>query len=343
MQRIAGGKLAACGSTPTNSMSNAFHHQPVLFDEVMAWMRPRPGGVYLDGTLGGGGHSEGILRAADGEATLYGIDRDPEAIAAAGDRLKTYAGFHALHGNFHDAKALLSGIGAQPLNGALIDLGVSSHQLDKAERGFSYHENAPLDMRMDPSSGITAAEYLATVGTAEFRRILTDYGEEKWAARIAQVFDEKRREKPILTTLDLVAVVDAAIPKAVRRKDEGHPARRTFQAVRIALNDELAPLEKALCDLVDLLAPEGRLLVITFHSLEDRIVKNTFRRLQYPCTCPPKAPICTCGKKPLGKVLGGGAIPATPEETERNPRARSAKLRVFERGLARGRNAVRKA
>ncbi|MDD3213460.1 MAG: 16S rRNA (cytosine(1402)-N(4))-methyltransferase RsmH [Eubacteriales bacterium] len=308
-----------------------FYHKPVLFNEVITWLRPFAGGVYLDGTLGGGGHSEGILMAAGGDATLYGIDRDPEAIAAATERLKGFAGFHALHGNFHEAKALLAEVGAPPLNGALIDLGVSSYQLDNASRGFSYHEDAPLDMRMDASQGETAAEYLAQVSPEELRRVLTDYGEEKWAARIAQVFAEKRAQKPILTTLDLVAVVDAAIPKAVRRKDEGHPARRTFQAVRIAVNDELAPLETALCDLVDLLAPDGRLAVITFHSLEDRIVKNTFRRLQNPCTCPPKAPICTCGKKSLGKALGGGAIPPSKEETEENPRARSAKLRVFER------------
>jgi 16S rRNA (cytosine1402-N4)-methyltransferase len=312
-------------------MSQAYHHRPVLFSEVMTWMRPREGGVYLDGTLGGGGHSEGILMQAGGAATLYGMDRDAEAIAAATERLKKYPGFHALHGNFHDAKALLAELKAPPLTGALVDLGVSSYQLDQPERGFSYHENAPLDMRMDTSQGETAAEYLETVTPVELRRILTDYGEEKWAARIAQVFDEKRRIKPIATTLDLVAVVDAAIPKAVRRKEEGHPARRTFQAVRIAVNDELAPLEKALCDMADMLAPEGRLLVITFHSLEDRIVKNTLRRLQFPCTCSPKAPICTCGKQPLGKVLGGGAIPPSEAEITDNARARSAKLRVFER------------
>ena len=311
-------------------MPQAFHHQPVLFNEVMEWMRPRAGGAYLDATLGGGGHSEGILQAAGGEATLYGIDRDAEAIAAASLRLTRFAGFTPLHGNFHDAKALLQAAGVTKLTGALVDLGVSSYQLDNASRGFSYHEDAPLDMRMDTTQGETAAEYLAGISVGEMRRILTEFGEEKWAARIAQVFDEKRREKPILTTQDLVRVVDAAIPKAVRRKDEGHPARRTFQAVRIALNDELAPLEQALTELTELLAPEGRLLVITFHSLEDRIVKNTFRRLQNPCVCPPKAPICTCGRVSSGKALGGGAIAPTDEEIAENPRARSAKLRVFE-------------
>ncbi|MDD3336647.1 MAG: 16S rRNA (cytosine(1402)-N(4))-methyltransferase RsmH [Eubacteriales bacterium] len=308
-----------------------FHHLPVLFEEVMTWMEPRADGVYADGTLGGGGHSEGILKLSGGSATLYGIDRDETAIAAAGQRLKAYPGFHAIHGNFHDVKELLAQAGAPALNGGLLDLGVSSYQLDTGERGFSYHEDAPLDMRMDQTVGQTAAEYLATISVSEMRRILTEYGEEKWAARIAQVFDEKRKEKPILTTGDLVRVVDAAIPKAVRRKDEGHPARRTFQAVRIAVNDELAPLENALCDFVDLLAPGGRMLVITFHSLEDRIVKNTFRRLQNPCTCPPKAPICTCGKKPLGKVLGGGGVKPSAQETQENPRARSAKLRVFQK------------
>lgn len=313
-----------------------FHHIPVLFDEVMEWMQPRADGVYADGTLGGGGHSEGILRLSGGTATLYGIDRDEDAIRAAGERLKGYPGFHAIHGNFHDAKALLAAAGAPPLTGALLDLGVSSHQLDEGERGFSYHEDAPLDMRMDQSMGLTAAEYLAQVTPEEFRRILTDYGEEKWAARIAQIFAEKRAQKPIETTADLVAVVDAAIPKAVRRKDDGHPARRTFQAVRIAVNDELAPLEKALRDFVELLAPGGRLLVITFHSLEDRIVKNTFRAMQHPCTCPPKAPICTCGKVPLGKALGGGGVKPSNREVQENVRARSAKLRIFEKNREEG-------
>lgn len=313
-----------------------FHHIPVLFDEVMEWMQPRADGVYADGTLGGGGHSEGILRLSGGTATLYGIDRDEDAIRAAGERLKGYPGFHAIHGNFHDAKALLAAAGAPPLTGALLDLGVSSHQLDEGERGFSYHEDAPLDMRMDQSTGLTAAEYLSQVTPEEFRRILTDYGEEKWAARIAQIFAEKRAQKPIETTADLVAVVDAAIPKAVRRKDDGHPARRTFQAVRIAVNDELAPLEKALRDFVELLAPGGRLLVITFHSLEDRIVKNTFRAMQHPCTCPPKAPICTCGKVPLGKALGGGGVKPSNREVQENVRARSAKLRIFEKNREEG-------
>lgn len=308
-----------------------FHHVPVLLNEVLFWMQPHAGGVYCDGTLGGGGHSSAMLQAAGGRATLYGIDRDPNALAAASERLKLYADVHTMRGNFHDGAALLKAANAPLLDGVLLDLGVSSPQLDVAERGFSYHENAPLDMRMDPDSPLTAAELVNKADEAELCRIFREYGEEKWAARIAQKLCEFRKVQPLQTTFDLVKVVDAAIPKAVRRKDDGHPARRVFQAVRIAVNDELDPLDRALCDFVDCLKPGGRLLVITFHSLEDRLVKRCFQRLQNPCTCPPKAPICTCGKKPLVRVLGHGAIPPTEQEVAENPRARSAKLRVAER------------
>ena len=309
----------------------AFVHEPVLLAEVLQWMNVRENGVYADGTLGGGGHSGAMLEASGGTATLYGIDRDENAIAAATARLEQYPGFHAIHGNFHDAKALLSQAGAPPLDGALLDLGVSSPQLDQAERGFSYHEDAPLDMRMDRSQGMTAADLLAEVSEGELTRILRDYGEEKWAARIAHFVVERRQTQPLRTTQDLVRVVDAAIPKAVRRKDDGHPARRTFQAVRIAVNDELDPLDRALEDFVDCLKPGGRLLVITFHSLEDRLTKRCFQRLQNPCVCPPKAPVCTCGRKPKVRILARGAVPPTAEEIARNPRARSAKLRVAEK------------
>lgn len=309
----------------------AFVHEPVLLAEVLQWMNVRENGVYADGTLGGGGHSEAMLTASGGTAALYGIDRDENAIAAATVRLERFPGFHAIHGNFHDAKALLAQAGAPPLDGALLDLGVSSPQLDQAERGFSYHEDAPLDMRMDRSQGRTAAELLAEVSEGELTRILRDYGEEKWAARIAHFVVERRQTQPLRTTQDLVRVVDAAIPKAVRRKDDGHPARRTFQAVRIAVNDELDPLDAALEDFVDCLKPGGRLLVITFHSLEDRLTKRCFQRLQNPCVCPPKAPVCTCGRTPKARILARGAVPPTAEEVARNPRARSAKLRVLEK------------
>ena len=245
----------------------AFVHEPVLYHEVMEWMAPKADGVYCDGTLGGGGHSSGILSLSGGTARLYGIDRDLNAIEAASERLKDYPGFTALHGNFHDAKQLLTEAGAPALDGALLDLGVSSPQLDNGERGFSYHEDAPLDMRMDRTRGITAAELLNTWSEKELCRIIRDYGEEKWAARVAAIICEHREKKPFETTFDLVNAVDSAIPKAVRLKDEGHSARRTFQAIRIAVNDELDPLDKALCDLTDCLKPGGRLLVITFHSL----------------------------------------------------------------------------
>lgn len=308
-----------------------FIHEPVLLQEVLEWMDVKPDGVYCDGTLGGGGHSGAMLRLSGGTATLYGIDRDMTAIEAATARLREFPGFHALHGNFHDGKALLMAAGAPKLDGVLLDLGVSSPQLDRGERGFSYHEDAPLDMRMDISQGITAADLLNSASEQELCRIIRDYGEEKWAARIAQMICEHRAKKPMETTFDLVHAVDAAIPKAVRRKDDGHPARRTFQAIRIAVNDELDPLDKAICDFVDCLKPGGRMLVITFHSLEDRLVKRCFQRLQNPCTCPPKAPICTCGKKPVVKILAHGAVAPTEAEVARNPRARSAKLRVAQK------------
>ena len=310
---------------------SAFIHEPVMLPEVLEWIRPMAGGVYCDGTLGGGGHSGAILQAAGPDAVLYGIDRDETAIAAATERLQQYPGFHAIHGNFHDARRLLEEAGAPKLDGVLLDLGVSSPQLDTPERGFSYHEDAPLDMRMDRSQGRTAAELLNTAEEAELAGIIRDFGEEKWAARIAKMICEHRAAKPMETTFDLVSAVDAAIPKAVRRKEDGHPARRTFQAIRIAVNDELTPLDQAVCELVDCLKPGGRICIITFHSLEDRLVKRCFQRLQHPCICPPKAPICTCGRKPVVRILAGGAIKPSGEETGRNQRARSAKLRVAEK------------
>lgn len=308
-----------------------FYHEPVMLSEVLTWLDVKPGGVYADGTLGGGGHSAAIMQKAGESGILYGIDRDKAAIEAASRKLKAYPGFQPIHGNFHDVKELLKEAGAPKLDGALLDLGVSSYQLDTPERGFSYHEDAPLDMRMDPDSGISAAEWLQSVSQQELTKVLLDYGEERWAARIAQFVVERRRNTPVLTTGDLVRIIDDAIPKAVRRKDEGHTARRSFQAIRIAVNDELAPLNQALSDFVDCLKPGGRLCVITFHSLEDRLVKIAFRTMQNPCVCPPKAPICMCGKKPVGKVLAGGAVKPTAEEVARNARARSAKLRVVER------------
>lgn len=308
-----------------------YRHEPVMLGEVLEVLGVIPGGTYLDGTLGGGGHSEAILEKSGGTALLYGVDRDPAAIEAASARIGRFSGFRAIRGNFHQAKRLLEEAGAGPLDGALLDLGVSSPQLDTPERGFSYHDDAPLDMRMDPSCGRTAAEILNTQDEGELARIIRDYGEEKWAARIARIVCEHRERKPFETTFDLVRAVDAAIPKAVRRKEDGHPARRTFQALRIAVNDELEPLDRALRDIVGCLKPGGRLCVIAFHSLEDRIVKQCFWKLAHPCVCPPKAPVCVCGRKPVVRVLSGGAVKPTDEETERNPRSRSAILRAAEK------------
>lgn len=305
-----------------------YYHQPVMLAEVLDCLRPAPGQCLADGTLGGGGHSRAIWDRM-GNGTLFGIDRDEAAIRAASERLKDCQGFRAVHGNFHDVLALLPE--GTVLDGGLLDLGVSSYQLDTPERGFSYHEDAPLDMRMDPSRGETAADYLNRVSREELTRILYDYGDERWAARIAQKVTEQRETAPLRTTMDLVRAVDAAIPKAVRRKDDGHPARRTFQAVRIRINDELDPLARALNDWVSLLRPGGRLCVLTFHSIEDRLVKQAFRKMEHPCVCPPKAPVCTCGRKPVARVLFGGAVKPSPEEIARNKRAHSALMRAVEK------------
>ena len=309
----------------------SFEHVSVMLHETVDLLCVREGGVYVDGTLGGGGHSAEILRRLGGTGHLYGIDRDGDALAAATARLSGAGNFTAIRGNFHDVRALLAQQDVEQIDGMMVDLGVSSYQLDTAERGFSYHADAPLDMRMDQRQALTAATIVNTWDKAELTRILRDYAEEKWAARIADIIIEHRARKPIETTGELVACVDAAIPKKVRMQDSGHSARRTFQALRIAVNDELDPLRRALTDMVDLLVPGGHLAVLTFHSLEDRIVKQTLRTLANPCTCPPKIPVCICGKKPVVRVLGGGGIKPGAEEIERNPRSRSAMLRGCEK------------
>ncbi len=300
-----------------------FHHLSVMPDECMEALNLRDGGDYLDCTLGGGGHSAELLKRLVG-GTLTGIDRDGDAIAAAAQRIPD-ARFQALRGNFHNARELTD---HGTFDGILIDLGVSSHQLDVRARGFSYHDDAPLDMRMDASAQLTAADIVNTRSEDELTRILRDYGEEKWARQIARVLCDRR---PIATTAQLVSAVDAAIPRKFREKDGSHPARRTFQALRIAVNDELDPLEGSIEMLVDLLKPGGRLCVLTFHSLEDRIVKNTFRRLANPCTCPPDMPVCVCGKKPVVRLVTRKPISASEAELKENPRARSANLRAVEK------------
>ena len=312
-----------------------FHHLPVLLDECLAGLNIQPDGAYLDCTLGGAGHSGEILRRLGPKGRLIGIDRDSDAIEAASAKLAALnapAAFVALRGNFHDAPALLAEAGIpQAFDGILIDLGVSSHQLDVRERGFSYHDDAPLDMRMDQSQVLSAREIVNAWSEDELTRILRDYGEEKWARQIARVICDRRKSAPIERTSQLVGIIDAAIPKKFRQGDGSHPARRTFQALRIAVNDELEPLESALRALVGLLKPGGRLCVITFHSLEDRIVKNTFKNLADPCTCPKSFPVCVCGKKPVVRLITRKPITASDEELTQNPRSRSASLRIVER------------
>ena len=307
-----------------------FYHRPVLLEECLEGLALRPQGIYLDGTLGGGGHSAAILERLGPQGRLYGIDRDPQALQAAAARIQDCR-FTPIRGNFHQAKALLAQHGVASLDGALLDLGVSSHQLDARERGFSYHDDAPLDMRMDPDQPFSARDLVNQWSQEDIARVLRDYGEEKWAAQIARVLCDRRQSHPIQTTAQLVDIVDAAIPKKVRARDGSHPARRTFQALRIAVNDELAPLEQALRDLAELLVPGGRLCVIAFHSLEDRVVKNTFRSLADPCTCPKNLPVCVCGKTPTVRLITRKPITATPQELAENPRARSATLRVLEK------------
>ena len=305
-----------------------FKHIPVMLEPCMELLGlgRHPDGVFVDGTLGGGGHTQEILSRTRGK--VLGIDRDWEALRAAGERLAPFGDrFVPLHGNYANIASLLHEAGYDSMDGMLMDLGVSSYQLDNPERGFSFHTDAPLDMRMDQTAPLTAEIVLNTYSEKELARIISLYGEEKWAVRIAKFIVAAR---PLHTTMDLVRVIDAAVPAAERRK-VSHPARRTFQAIRIEVNSELSLLEPALRDAVSCLKPGGRLVVITFHSLEDRIVKQTFHNLQYPCTCPPKAPVCICGKKPQGFVVTRKPVLPTEEECEINPRSHSAKVRAFEK------------
>ena len=311
-----------------------FHHVSVLLNACLDGLAIKSDGPCLDCTLGGAGHTSEIFKRLGKGGMSVGIDRDADAIEAATARMAALEGqarFVALRGNFHDAKQLLAEAGIGKVDGILADLGVSSHQLDVRERGFSYHDDAPLDMRMDQSQELSAYEIVNGWSEDELNRIFRDYGEEKWARQIARVICDRRKAAPIERTSQLVGIIDAAIPKKFRAKDGSHPARRTFQALRIAVNDELAPLEPALNDLVDLLNPGGRLCVITFHSLEDRIVKNAFRTMADPCICPKNMPICVCGRKPTVKLVTRKPITASDEELEMNPRSRSASLRVVEK------------
>lgn len=297
----------------------------------MQYMRCRKGGIYIDGTIGGGGHALEICRRIDGDGLLIGIDRDDEALAHAAETLKEYSGcVRLIKGDFRYMKALVNDIGGNEVDGVLLDLGVSSHQLDDAGRGFSYNAEAALDMRMDKQQLLTARDVVNTYDEKRLYEIIKDYGEERWAKRIASFIVKERQRYPIETTGQLVEVIKKAIPAAARREGP-HPARRTFQAIRIEVNDELNSIKEGLIQAMDCLKPGGRLCVISFHSLEDRLVKDTFRRWQNPCTCPPDTPVCVCGNKPVAAIVTKKPVTASPDEVESNPRARSAKLRVCEK------------
>lgn len=308
-----------------------FEHIPVLLEETLRYLEPKPGGVYIDGTLGGAGHSLEIIKRIVPGGTLLGIDQDADAVAAAGKRLEAYKdNVVIVRDNFRNIRTIAQQCGFGKVDGILLDIGVSSHQLDEEERGFSYMHDGPLDMRMDTGNSIDASDIVNNSSEKELTRIFRDYGEEKWASRIARFIVEERKNGRIDTTFKLVDIIKKAIPAAARREG-GHPAKRTFQALRIAVNDELEVLKQALEDSADILKPGGRLVVITFHSLEDRIVKTAFNSMERPCTCPPQLPVCVCGREPLLRVLTRKPVSAEQEELERNTRSKSAKLRAAER------------
>ena len=308
-----------------------FKHVSVLFDECMEGLNIKPDGVYVDGTLGGGGHSSGICERLGPNGTLIGIDRDQDALNAASKRLEKYnCNKIFVQSNYSDIASVLEDLEIDEIDGALLDLGVSSFQLDNPERGFSYMNDAPLDMRMSQSDSFTAADVVNDYDKKELTNIISKYGEERWASRIADFIVKAREDKPLESTFELVDVIKAAIPASARRTGP-HPAKRTFQAIRIEVNDELGQLERAVEEFCDVLAPKGRLCIITFHSLEDRIVKDIFNQRANPCTCPKEFPVCVCGKKADIKKVTGKPIVSSEEELEANPRARSAKLRVAQK------------
>ena len=306
-----------------------FHHISVLLNECIDNLNIRPDGIYVDGTMGGGGHSLGIAKRLT-TGRLICIDQDPNAHEAAGKRLAEYKDrITFVRDNFGNIKSILDSLEIEKIDGMLLDIGVSSHQLDEAERGFSYQQDAPLDMRMNPDRPFSAYDVVNGYDEDELDRGIFTYGEERWARRIAQFIVKEREAKPIETTGELVDIIKKAVPKGAR-KDGPHPAKRTFQAIRIEVNGELEVLQRAIDDVAARLAVGGRLCIITFHSLEDRIVKEAFRKQENPCICPPQFPVCVCGKKPLGRVITRKPILPSKEELEENPRSRSAKLRVLE-------------
>ena len=309
---------------------SGFYHVSVLLQECLDGLNIKPDGIYVDGTMGGAGHSSQIaLRLTTGQ--LIGIDRDPVALRAAGERLQPFGDrVKLVHANFCEMKQVLQDLGISGVDGILLDLGVSSPQLDDGQRGFSYMVDAPLDMRMNSQDALNAAIVVNTWSQEELRRILYTYGEERYAPQIASAICRRREERPIETTLELVDIIRSAMPPAALREKQ-HPAKRSFQAIRIAVNDELGAVEKIMEDAIPLLNPGGRLAVITFHSLEDRIVKTAMTAASKGCTCPPSFPVCVCGKKPQVSLVSRKPIVSGEAELEANPRARSAKLRVCEK------------
>ena len=308
-----------------------FEHKSVLLYETVDSLNIKPDGIYVDGTLGGGGHAYEVLKRLGPKGRLIGIDQDADAIQAASGRLKEYGEkVTIVRSNYRNIKEVLSSLGIEKVDGIYLDLGVSSYQLDTAERGFTYRENAPLDMRMDQRNEKTAADIVNEYSEMELYRIIRDYGEDRFAKNIAKHIVKARQEKRIETTDELVEIIKAAIPARVRAEG-GHPAKRTFQAIRIELNHELEVLDESIDTMVDLLNPGGRLSIITFHSLEDRIVKTRFKTWENPCICPPDFPVCVCGRKSRGKVITRKPIVPSGQELEENTRSKSSKLRVFER------------
>ena len=307
-----------------------FHHISVLLDECIDGLNIKPDGIYVDGTLGGAGHSSQIAKRLT-TGMLIGIDRDPVALKAAGERLASYADrVKLVHSNFCEIASVLRELNIEGVDGILLDLGVSSPQLDDGERGFSYMADAPLDMRMNNEDSLSADTVVNTWPYEELKRILYEYGEERYAPKIAAAICERREQTPIRTTLELVDIIRSAMPAAALREKQ-HPAKRSFQAIRIAVNDELGSVEKVMKDAIPCLNPGGRLAIITFHSLEDRIVKTGMANASKGCTCPPNFPVCVCGKKPQVKLITRKPIVSGQQELDRNPRARSAKLRVCEK------------
>lgn len=309
-----------------------FNHYSVLLNETIENLNIKPDGIYVDGTLGGGGHAYQVASRLSEKGRLIGIDQDADAIAAAGERLKEFGDkITIIRSNYANMKEELHRIGVEKVDGIVLDLGVSSFQLDTPERGFTYRdENAPLDMRMDDRQSLTAKDIVNGFSEMDLYRIIRDYGEDKFAKNIAKHIVQERAKKPIETTGELTEIIRASIPMKVQVTG-GHPAKRTFQAIRIELNKELEVLQNNLDDMIDLLNPGGRICIITFHSLEDRIVKTNFKRNENPCTCPSDFPVCVCGKKSKGKVVTRKPILPSEEELEVNSRSKSAKLRVFER------------